>query len=81
MIKFESNMLVLNNAFSEEDVHQIDAYAEYVRSQERERIVGLLSGYANAECPEVCGPICECFAKHEAQMFISLIRGGALDSE
>jgi len=42
MIKFEYNMLVLNNAFSEEDVKQIGDYAEYVRKQERERIVGLL---------------------------------------
>ncbi len=36
-------MLVLNNAFSEEDVDQIDAYAEYVRRQERERIIALLN--------------------------------------
>ena len=42
MIKFEYNMLVLNNAFSDEDVQQINAYAEYVRSQERERIIALL---------------------------------------
>jgi hypothetical protein len=42
MIKFESNMLVLDNAFSEEDVHEIGAYADYVRSQERERIIELL---------------------------------------
>jgi hypothetical protein len=41
MIKFEYNMLVLNNAFSEEDVQQIGAYAEYVRKQERERIIAL----------------------------------------
>lgn len=42
MIKFEHNMLVLNNFFSEEDVDQIDAYAEYVRKQERERILAYL---------------------------------------
>ena len=42
MIKFEYNMLVLNNAFSEDDVDQINAYADYVRSQERERIIALL---------------------------------------
>jgi hypothetical protein len=42
MIKFEHNMLVLNNFFSEEDVDQIDAYADYVRGQERERIIALL---------------------------------------
>ncbi len=42
MIKFESNMLVLNNAFSNEDVEEINAFAEYVREQERERIIALL---------------------------------------
>jgi hypothetical protein len=42
MIKFEHNMLVLNSFFSEDDVDQIDAYADYVRSQERERIIALL---------------------------------------
>ena len=42
MVKFEYNMLVLNNAFSEEDVDQINAFADYVRSQERERIIALL---------------------------------------
>jgi hypothetical protein len=42
MIKFEHNMLVLNNAFSNEDVEQINAFAEYVRSQERDRIIALL---------------------------------------
>lgn len=42
MLKFEYNMLVLNNAFSEDDVDQINAYADYVRSQERERIIKLL---------------------------------------
>jgi hypothetical protein len=42
MIKFEYNMLVLNNAFSEDDVDQINAFADYVRSQERERIIALL---------------------------------------
>jgi len=42
MIKFEHNMLVLNNFFSEEDVDQIDAYADYVRKQERERIIALI---------------------------------------
>jgi hypothetical protein len=42
MIKFEFNMLVLNSSFSEEDVEQINAYADYVRSQERERIIALI---------------------------------------
>jgi len=39
MIKFEHNMLVLNSFFSEDDVDQIDAYADYVREQERKRIL------------------------------------------
>jgi hypothetical protein len=43
MIKFEYNMLVLNNTFSEDDVKQIGDYAEYVRKQERERIIALLA--------------------------------------
>jgi hypothetical protein len=42
--------------------------------QERERIIALLDRYAGAVCPDICGPICECFAKHEARMFIDLIR-------
>jgi hypothetical protein len=42
MIKFEFNMLVLNSSFSEEDVEQINAYADYVRKQERERILEYL---------------------------------------
>jgi hypothetical protein len=45
MIKFEHNMLVLNNFFSEDDVDQIDAYADYVRSQERERMAQTLQDY------------------------------------
>jgi len=36
-------MLVLNSAFSEEDVDEINAYAEYVRNKERERIIELLN--------------------------------------
>ena len=42
MIKFEYNMLVLNNVFSNEDVEQINAFADYVRSQERDRIIALI---------------------------------------
>ena len=45
MIKFEFNMLVLNSSFSEEDVKQINAYADYVRSQERERLAQTLQDY------------------------------------
>jgi len=42
MLKFEFNMLVLNSSFSEEDVNQINAFADYVRKKERERIIALL---------------------------------------
>ena len=35
-------MLVLNSAFSKEDVDEINAYAEYVCSQERKRIIALI---------------------------------------
>jgi hypothetical protein len=45
MIKFEFNMLVLNSSFSEEDVNQINAFADYVRSQERERLAQTLNDY------------------------------------
>ena len=43
MIKFEHNTLVLNNVFSKQDVAEIDRFAEYVRNQERERIIKLLT--------------------------------------
>ena len=42
MLKFEHNMLVLNSSFSEEDVDQINAFAEHVRKQERERLLDYL---------------------------------------
>jgi hypothetical protein len=42
MIKVESNMLVLDNSFSKEDVLAIDEFVEIARKQERERIVKLL---------------------------------------
>ena len=42
MIKFEHNTLVLNSIFSKDDVAEIDAFAEYIRNDERERIVKLL---------------------------------------
>ena len=42
MIKFEHNMLVLNNVFSNDDVQEINSFADYVRSQERERIIALI---------------------------------------
>lgn len=42
MIKFEHNMLVLNNAFSEADVDEINAFADYVRTQEGKRILDVV---------------------------------------
>jgi hypothetical protein len=42
MIKVESNMLVLDNSFSKEDVLAIDEFVEIARKQERERIIKLL---------------------------------------
>lgn len=43
MIKFEHNMLVLNNAFSKEDVREIDSFTDYIRNEERERIIRILN--------------------------------------
>jgi hypothetical protein len=43
--------------------------------QERERIIKLLEGYANAKCDEYCSVRCDCFAKYEAEHFIALIKG------
>ena len=42
MITFEYGMLVLDKNATKEDVKQIDAFAEYVRNQERERIIKLI---------------------------------------
>jgi hypothetical protein len=42
MIKFEYGMLVLDNNTTKDDVKEIDAFAEYVRNQETERIFKLL---------------------------------------
>jgi hypothetical protein len=46
MIKFEYGMLVLDKNATKEDVTQIDAFAEYVRNQEQERIIKLLEAQA-----------------------------------
>ena len=62
MIKFEFNMLVLNSSFSEEDVNQINAFADYVRSQERERIIELIDLSQVGKYPD-------------AEYIIALIRG------
>lgn len=61
MIKFEHNMLVLNNAFSEADVDEINAFAEHVRKQERERIMDII--YASD------------FGDYDCGYLISLIKG------
>jgi hypothetical protein len=45
MIKFEYNMLVLNSSFSDQDVQEINAFADYVRSKERERMAQTLQDY------------------------------------
>ena len=60
MIKFEHNMLVLNSSFSEEDVDQINAFADYVRSQERERIIEMLKNiddWSGVDCEYVINKI------------------------
>jgi hypothetical protein len=62
MLKFEHNMLVLNNTFSEEDVDHINAFADYVRNQERERIIELID-------------LSEVGKYRDAEYIISLIRG------
>jgi hypothetical protein len=61
MIKFEHNRLVLNNAFSESDVDEINAFAEHVRIRERERIVDVI--------------LASEFGDYDAGYLISLIRG------
>jgi hypothetical protein len=43
IIKFENGMLVLNSIFTKEDVAGINEFADYVRNQERERIIKLLT--------------------------------------
>jgi hypothetical protein len=42
MIKVESNMLVLDSAFTKEDVLAINHFVEIAKEQERERIIKLL---------------------------------------
>jgi len=69
MIKFEHNMLVLNNAFSRDDVEQINAFAEYVRGQERDRIIALLE---TMNCHGDIAVQCDCGSYWEA---IALIKG------
>ena len=49
MIKFEHNMLVLNSSFSNDDVLEINAFSDYVRLQERERIIKLIDSISRYE--------------------------------
>jgi hypothetical protein len=42
MIKVENNMLVLDSAFTKEDVLAINHFVEIAKKQERERIIKLL---------------------------------------
>jgi hypothetical protein len=49
MIKFEHNMLVLNSSFSNDDVQEINDFADYVRLQERERIIKLIDSISRYE--------------------------------
>jgi hypothetical protein len=42
MIKVESNMLVLDSAFTKEDVLAINEFVEIARQQERERMINLI---------------------------------------
>jgi hypothetical protein len=67
MIKFEHNMLVLNNAFSQEDVEQIGDYSDYVRSQERGRIIELLKKEFGEDYYDmgVCGQIVALISRGE----------------
>jgi hypothetical protein len=57
MIKFEHNMLVLNNAFSNDDVLEINAFADYVRLQERERIIALIEAEAETWSSDCDAPL------------------------
>lgn len=56
MIKFEYNMLVLNNTFSNEDVQEINAFADYVRKQERDRIIEVIRDWYEADADLIEGP-------------------------
>lgn len=43
MIKFENEMLVLGSTATKEDVDAINEYARYIRKDERERLIRILS--------------------------------------
>ena len=43
MIKFEHDMLVLANIFSEEDVEEINTYTQYIRTKEQNRIIDIIN--------------------------------------
>jgi hypothetical protein len=57
-------------------IQDIQSAVEQGREAERARIIALLDQFAGGQCPDLCDVRCECFAKHEAQMFISMIREG-----
>lgn len=42
MIRFEHGMLVLDNTATKDDVNAVNEFAEFVRNEERERIIKLL---------------------------------------
>jgi hypothetical protein len=43
MIKFEFGMLVLDKNATKEDVEHIHAYTDFVRKEERERVLALMN--------------------------------------
>jgi hypothetical protein len=42
LIKFEHNMLVLNNSFDKDDVEHINNFTDFIRKQEQDRFTQLL---------------------------------------
>ena len=74
-------MLVLNSIFTKEDVNQINEYTNYIRKQERERIIKLLEE-AQITTAEIFSPVtCELqeIKVHSqsvrADLLIALIKG------
>jgi hypothetical protein len=55
VIKFEHNTLVLNSIFTKDDVAEIDAFTDYIRNDERKRLIKLLQTYLE---PCECGTEC-----------------------
>lgn len=42
MIKFESNMLVLDSSISKQDAEAINSFIEHVKNEEQQRILDLI---------------------------------------